>query len=73
MDQAHLESFIIVGILAWIVTLIALITSIVDRWNLCSIVGIMYGLVLQTFGLVLLFKAKRKWKDGTDSKRERDL
>lgn len=73
MDQAHLESFIIVGILAWIVTLIALITSIVDRWNLCNIVGIMYGLGLQTFGLVLLFKTKRKWKDGTDSKRERDL
>lgn len=73
MDQAHLESFIIVGILAWIVTLIALITSIVNRWNLCNIVGIMYGLWLQTFGLVLLFKAKRKWKDETDSKRERDL
>lgn len=73
MDQAHLESFIIVRILAWIVTLIALITSIVNRWNLCNIVGIMYGLGLQTFGLVLLFKAKRKWKDETDSKRERDL
>lgn len=73
MDQARLESFIIVRILAWIVTLITLITSIVNRWNLCNIVGIMYGLVLQTFGLVLLFKTKRKWKDGTDSKRERDL